>query len=293
MVMEISDFFMFLFLIFFFSALIPINARAVRRLHDINKSGAFLIVGLVPFVGSILLLVWFCTKSDSIPNQYGPALQDGFTSTKLKVNEPDAPKNQYLSQEIESNGPRTKAKSFLVKNRPLVITTILAVVFLGVLQSHVQYGKLISAIEISELQMNEFNDKTSASWDANTSGTPRQFKSAESKVFWETDFKSFSSLYESRVRNAGKVVKDVFLLPWNMQIRTDRSNYVAHNAVWQKALGGWKNGPYSDPYGKDIKSTWLNFCREIKSGTPWYTFGRFETRVAKICISDSDNSSTN
>ena len=289
MIVGKSDFFLLLYFIFYFSVFIPIIARAVRRLHDINKSGAFLFLGLVPFVGSILLIVWFCTKSDSNSNRYGPALQDGFTSTKLIANEPDALKNQYLSQEIESNESRTKTKSFLVKNKTLIIAPMLVVVFLGVLQSHVQYGKLIGAIEVSELQMNEFNDKAGESWDANTSGTPADFNSDESKVAFGTDYKYLAGLYEPRVRNAGKNVKGLVLLPWNMQIENDKSNYVAHNVVWQKALAGWEIDPYSDPLGEDIGSTWSIFCREIKSGIPWYTFGRFDTRVAKICISDSDN----
>jgi uncharacterized membrane protein YhaH (DUF805 family) len=291
--MGLSSFFVLLYLIFIFSVIIPGIARAVRRLHDINKSGAFLFMGLIPFVGSILLLVWFCTKSDSNPNQYGPAMQDGFTSKRLGVNEPDAPKSQFRSQDIESNGNRTKAKSLLLKNKSLVIITTLVVVFLGVLQSHVQYGKLIGAIEVSELQMHEYNDKIGESWDANTSGTPRQYNSDESKVSFGSDFMYLSGLYEPRIRNAGKNVRGIVLLPWNMQIKTDRSNYVAHNMVWQKSLESGKSDAFSDPYGKDIDSTWANFCREIKNGIPWYTFGRFDTRVAKICISDSDDDSTN
>jgi hypothetical protein len=99
-------------------------------------------------------------------------MQDGFTSNKLRVNELDAPKNQVRSQDNESNEPRTKAKILLVKNKSLVIITMLVVVFLGVLQAHIQYGKLIGAIEVSELQMHEYNDKIGESWDANTSGTP-------------------------------------------------------------------------------------------------------------------------
>jgi uncharacterized membrane protein YhaH (DUF805 family) len=291
--MERSSFFVLLYFTFIFSAIIPGIARAVRRLHDINKSGAFLFMGLIPIVGSILLLVWFCTKSHSSPNQYGPAMQDGFTSKELRVNEPDAPKSQFRSQDIESNGNRTKAKSLLLKNKSLVIITTLVVVFLGVLQSHVQYGKLIGAIEVSELQMHEYNDKIGETWDANSSGTPRQFNSDESRVSFENEFKYLSGLYEPRLRNAGKNVRSIVLLPWNIQIRADRSNYSAHNLVWQKSLASGKSDAYSNLYGKDIASTWLNFCREIKSGIPWYTFGRFDTRVAKICISDSDDDSTN
>ncbi len=40
-------------------ALIPTLACGVRRLHDTGKSGAFILFGLIPFVGGIILLVFF------------------------------------------------------------------------------------------------------------------------------------------------------------------------------------------------------------------------------------------
>lgn len=52
--------------------LLPSLGVAVRRLHDINKSGWWLLIVLVPIVGAILLIVWFCKDSDMTPNQYGP-----------------------------------------------------------------------------------------------------------------------------------------------------------------------------------------------------------------------------
>ena len=54
------------------STIIPGMARGVRRLHDTNRSGGFLFLLLIPFVGSILLLVYFCTDGDAVPNRYGP-----------------------------------------------------------------------------------------------------------------------------------------------------------------------------------------------------------------------------
>lgn len=51
---------------------IPGLAVAVRRLHDIGKSGWFYLVVLIPLVGAIWLLVLFCTEGDSGENQYGP-----------------------------------------------------------------------------------------------------------------------------------------------------------------------------------------------------------------------------
>lgn len=52
--------------------LIPGLAVAVRRLHDINKSGWYYFIGLIPFIGAIILLVWFFTDGDRFPNNYGP-----------------------------------------------------------------------------------------------------------------------------------------------------------------------------------------------------------------------------
>ena len=52
--------------------IIPMLAVAVRRLHDIGKSGWFYLFFLIPLVGGIILLVWFCTDSAPGPNMYGP-----------------------------------------------------------------------------------------------------------------------------------------------------------------------------------------------------------------------------
>lgn len=50
---------------------IPSLAVLVRRLHDVNKSGWFIFIGLIPLVGAIWLLVLACTDSQSGSNQYG------------------------------------------------------------------------------------------------------------------------------------------------------------------------------------------------------------------------------
>jgi uncharacterized membrane protein YhaH (DUF805 family) len=53
--------------------IIPGLAVAVRRMHDIGKSGAWLFISLVPFVGGIILLVLTLTDSQQGSNQYGPS----------------------------------------------------------------------------------------------------------------------------------------------------------------------------------------------------------------------------
>lgn len=46
---------------------------AIRRLHDIGKSGWWYLIALVPFIGWIVLLVFMCRDSDRGPNQFGPS----------------------------------------------------------------------------------------------------------------------------------------------------------------------------------------------------------------------------
>lgn len=49
---------------------LPSLSLSVRRLHDIGKAGVYLLMGLIPFAGGIILLVYFCTASDG-GNQWG------------------------------------------------------------------------------------------------------------------------------------------------------------------------------------------------------------------------------
>ena len=52
--------------------LIPSIAVSIRRLHDTNRSGFWLLVVFVPVLGAILLLVFFALDGDQGENQYGP-----------------------------------------------------------------------------------------------------------------------------------------------------------------------------------------------------------------------------
>lgn len=50
---------------------LPGLAVAVRRLHDIDKSGWWLLIGLIPLIGFIFVLIWFCTKGSVGENRFG------------------------------------------------------------------------------------------------------------------------------------------------------------------------------------------------------------------------------
>jgi uncharacterized membrane protein YhaH (DUF805 family) len=50
---------------------IPSLAVAVRRLHDIGKSGWYLLLLLLPLIGWIILLIWLAQRGNEAPNKYG------------------------------------------------------------------------------------------------------------------------------------------------------------------------------------------------------------------------------
>lgn len=51
---------------------LPAICVTVRRLHDTDRSGWWYWIGLIPLVGAILLLIWFCTRGTSGANRFGP-----------------------------------------------------------------------------------------------------------------------------------------------------------------------------------------------------------------------------
>jgi uncharacterized membrane protein YhaH (DUF805 family) len=51
--------------------LIPSIAAGVRRLHDTNRSGWWLLIAFIPLIGAIVLLVFFVTEGTQGSNEYG------------------------------------------------------------------------------------------------------------------------------------------------------------------------------------------------------------------------------
>jgi len=61
--------------IYSLAALVPIIAVQVRRLHDVGRSGWWLLISLVPIVG-LIILVFFIQDSAPGENQYGANPKD-------------------------------------------------------------------------------------------------------------------------------------------------------------------------------------------------------------------------
>lgn len=59
-------------LLYSLAMVIPGFAVLFRRLHDIGKSGAWILIGLVPIAGFIILIVFLATDSQAGENKYGP-----------------------------------------------------------------------------------------------------------------------------------------------------------------------------------------------------------------------------
>ncbi len=54
------------------AVLVPAIAVSVRRLHDTDRSGWWLLATFFPFLGILVLLMFMAQDSDPKPNQYGP-----------------------------------------------------------------------------------------------------------------------------------------------------------------------------------------------------------------------------
>jgi len=74
--------------------LVPTLAVAVRRLHDIGKSGGWWFVSLIPFVGGIWFIILMATPTNHSPNQWD--YPSGYAPTMPYA--PYAPGTPYASQ---------------------------------------------------------------------------------------------------------------------------------------------------------------------------------------------------
>ncbi|HVK08788.1 MAG TPA: DUF805 domain-containing protein [Gemmataceae bacterium] len=58
-------------LIYGLATFLPGLAVSVRRLHDTNKSGFWILIAFIPLVGAIILLVFMATEGDRGSNNFG------------------------------------------------------------------------------------------------------------------------------------------------------------------------------------------------------------------------------
>jgi uncharacterized membrane protein YhaH (DUF805 family) len=62
--------------LFALAILIPGIAVGIRRLHDTDRSGWWLLIAFVPLIGAIVLIVFFVMDGTRGPNRFGPDPKD-------------------------------------------------------------------------------------------------------------------------------------------------------------------------------------------------------------------------
>jgi uncharacterized membrane protein YhaH (DUF805 family) len=55
---------------------VPTLAVQVRRFHDQDKSGWLVLLGLIPYIGGIIVLVFMCIGGTRSTNRFGPDPKD-------------------------------------------------------------------------------------------------------------------------------------------------------------------------------------------------------------------------
>lgn len=58
--------------IYFLAILLPAIGVHIRRLHDTGRTGWWLLLNFIPFIGFIVLFIFYVTDSDPGLNKYGP-----------------------------------------------------------------------------------------------------------------------------------------------------------------------------------------------------------------------------
>ena len=58
-------------ILFLLGSIVPGVAVTVRRLHDTNRSGWMLLIGIIPLIGPIMLLIFLFSEGTRGPNDYG------------------------------------------------------------------------------------------------------------------------------------------------------------------------------------------------------------------------------
>lgn len=52
--------------------LLPSIMVSIRRLHDVDKSGWFLLLAFIPLIGALVLLFWYVQEGTKGTNKFGP-----------------------------------------------------------------------------------------------------------------------------------------------------------------------------------------------------------------------------
>jgi uncharacterized membrane protein YhaH (DUF805 family) len=58
--------------LFGLATILPSIAVQVRRLHDLDRTGWWIFLAVIPLIGWIILIIWYCSRGTAGPNRFGP-----------------------------------------------------------------------------------------------------------------------------------------------------------------------------------------------------------------------------
>ncbi len=88
--------------------LIPSVALGARRLHDTNKSGWWQLIGLIPFLGWVIIIILLAQPSDSGDNQFGPAASTKTEGEGATIATPEIQAGSENTDEATAENPEAK-----------------------------------------------------------------------------------------------------------------------------------------------------------------------------------------
>jgi uncharacterized membrane protein YhaH (DUF805 family) len=71
LLMQVAGIFTLLYVVYAVGVFLPGLALAIRRLHDTNHSGWWILIALIPLAGFIVLLVFYVTAGTAGDNDHG------------------------------------------------------------------------------------------------------------------------------------------------------------------------------------------------------------------------------
>jgi uncharacterized membrane protein YhaH (DUF805 family) len=80
--------------LYWLAVLLPSLAVSIRRMHDTDRSGWWVLINLIPLVGGILFIVWAASSGTFGPNRFGSP-PDGGTAAPATAFDGQAYQSQY------------------------------------------------------------------------------------------------------------------------------------------------------------------------------------------------------
>ncbi len=69
---DLFDIFLGIGIVYYLFILVPSLSLTIRRFHDTGNTGWFFLFGLIPYVGSIIILVFMLLDGQPFENKWGP-----------------------------------------------------------------------------------------------------------------------------------------------------------------------------------------------------------------------------